>query len=326
LIVYLGVCARARLAFLLRTSCVAPRAERNEWPSTLDRELDALLRLHPAEFADARDASAARLRSDGRALEASLIAGLKRPSAALWACNQLARRHSHDVEALIAKSLEWLRSGDDGDSDLDREVILGRIIHWRLIELTALARKILKEAKLATSEAVLKSVHLTLQVAAAESTVEHDALRRGVLRHRHVAWDHACRPPPTPRFPLQEILRPADSIATEVARSEAATVPDRRSKERLVASRAKKKKALADLRQRLAAKKRSVATLRAVQQRAQRTAARRHNATIHSERQALRAEQDLARAEQELAHLQVQLAAAGTTEHGSRRPAKPTEQ
>ena len=65
-------------------------------------ELDALYGLAPEEFVAARDALARRLRKEGRREEAAEVAARRRPSAAAWALNQVARQAPAVVEAALA--------------------------------------------------------------------------------------------------------------------------------------------------------------------------------------------------------------------------------
>src|SRR5688500_10764272 len=67
---------------------------------------DELFGLDPEAFVAARDALARRLRGAGRKDEAAAVKGLRRPTVAAWALNQLARRHGDEVRALIAEGQE----------------------------------------------------------------------------------------------------------------------------------------------------------------------------------------------------------------------------
>jgi hypothetical protein len=64
-------------------------------------EVDDLYSLTPGEFTRARNALAARLKKDGREEEADAVRSLRRPSVALWAVNQVARRDRDAVERLV---------------------------------------------------------------------------------------------------------------------------------------------------------------------------------------------------------------------------------
>src|SRR6266849_949178 len=63
-----------------------------------------LFGVPPGEFVAARDALAKELRAGGRETEAKEVASLRRPTAPVWAVNQLARRAPAEVEELLDSS------------------------------------------------------------------------------------------------------------------------------------------------------------------------------------------------------------------------------
>jgi hypothetical protein len=86
-----------------------------------ERERDRLYGVPLAEFVRARNELAARLRKAGKADAAAEIARLRKPSAPLWAINQLARtdpgaiaRLIETTEALRSAQLGRQRGGDPG--------------------------------------------------------------------------------------------------------------------------------------------------------------------------------------------------------------------
>lgn len=82
-------------------------------PSAAPAErVDALYGLPLDEFTPARDALAKELRQDGRREEATWVKGLKRPSAAAWLVNQLARTQPRDARRLLAAD-EALRKANE---------------------------------------------------------------------------------------------------------------------------------------------------------------------------------------------------------------------
>lgn len=68
----------------------------------LDEELDRLYGLPLDEFTAARNELATRLRSAGQSEAAESVRALRKPSVAVWAANQLARRHPEEVQKLLA--------------------------------------------------------------------------------------------------------------------------------------------------------------------------------------------------------------------------------
>jgi hypothetical protein len=67
----------------------------------LEAELDNLYAALPADFTRARNDLAQRLKQAGQIEDAARIKQLRKPTVALWAVNQLARRHPDDVRALL---------------------------------------------------------------------------------------------------------------------------------------------------------------------------------------------------------------------------------
>jgi hypothetical protein len=86
-----------------------------------DQAADELYGLPPGEFTRARDARAKEVRTDGDREAADAIKGLRKPTVAAWALNQLARRRAKDVKRLVkageelrAAQQELLAGGDRG--------------------------------------------------------------------------------------------------------------------------------------------------------------------------------------------------------------------
>jgi hypothetical protein len=147
----------------------------------LSDEVDELFGVRPEEFVATRTALAKQLRADGRKDEAAAVAKLRRPSAAAWALNQVARGQPALVAAAIDAG-EELRAASE------------RAVAGRPDELRAATA-----AERAAADAVVKAAapHLgaradalgpvllaTLRVAALDGAVA-DELRRGVLVGDH---------------------------------------------------------------------------------------------------------------------------------------------
>ena len=71
---------------------------------------DRLYGLELDEFTPARDAAAKELRKEKRRDEAAVVAKLRKPSAAAWLVNRLARERREDVEALVDSLGKCLRA------------------------------------------------------------------------------------------------------------------------------------------------------------------------------------------------------------------------
>lgn len=111
----------------------------------LDDDVDALFRLPLAEFTDARNALAARLKKSGRGDEAAFVKALAKPPVSAWAVNQLYWNHREAFDRLIASGERFHKAqtsaakGGDvrGALDVRREA---------LTHLTDLATSLLRDA------------------------------------------------------------------------------------------------------------------------------------------------------------------------------------
>lgn len=81
-----------------------PRAAKPRRPaaSRCDLRIEDLYECRPDEFTAARDDLVHALRDAGEADCAARVRALRRPTAAVWAVNQLARRHAASMTALLA--------------------------------------------------------------------------------------------------------------------------------------------------------------------------------------------------------------------------------
>ena len=100
-----------------------------------ERERDRLYGLPLEEFVRARNALAARLRKAGQTDAAAEIAALRKPSAPLWAINQLARTDAGAItrlldatDALRSAQLGRDRGGDPGARAAAQRTALEQIV------------------------------------------------------------------------------------------------------------------------------------------------------------------------------------------------------
>ncbi|WP_030771690.1 MULTISPECIES: hypothetical protein [unclassified Streptomyces] len=82
-----------------------------------DEVILELYGLRPADFIGARDAYVARARREKDTAAAAAIAGLRRPTLAVWAVNQLARRRPDLAEALLRLGTELRRAHRELDGE-----------------------------------------------------------------------------------------------------------------------------------------------------------------------------------------------------------------
>lgn len=109
-------------------------------------EIDGLYEVQPAGFVQARNALVKSLKAAGKREQADQVAQLSRPTASLWATNQVARRAA-DLVARLAEATARLQGGG---VTRDREKYAAAINHHRdlLNEVRARIEEILADAGL----------------------------------------------------------------------------------------------------------------------------------------------------------------------------------
>lgn len=133
---------------------------------------DSLYALPVADFVVARDALVHRLRVDGVPEEAATVKGLRRPTLAAWAVNQVVRRHADRWAALVAAGSDAQRAQRRAlsgvrDSGLREAMATRREL---VEELTELAAAALTDAG-ARPSSHLGDIAATLEAASADPTV-----------------------------------------------------------------------------------------------------------------------------------------------------------
>ena len=131
----------------------------------------------PAEFTATRNRLAAELRKKGHAEAARGLAGLRKPSAALWAVNRLARTDPKGLGALF-DAVARLRRTQLRDPREAADAL--RSQRAALESLVASGRDVLSRAGLTASQQALRRLSDTLMGAAVDED-QGDALRRGEL-------------------------------------------------------------------------------------------------------------------------------------------------
>jgi len=134
--------------------------------SDIGAEIDALFQLSIAEFTEARNALAKRLKNEGRTLDAERVKALAKPPAPAWAVNQLYWQDPKAVERLLALG-ERVRKAQTGQL---KNADLRALIDEKKQMTTALLAKasaILEEAGHAASADSMRRVSATLESLAA---------------------------------------------------------------------------------------------------------------------------------------------------------------
>jgi hypothetical protein len=144
----------------------------------LETELDSLYAALPADFTRARNDLAQRLKQAGQVEAAAGVKQLRKPTVALWAVNQLARRHPDDVRALLAAG-ERLRRAQHAALQGESQELRAATAEERriLLGLTQQGVKLLGETG---HSADTKRIADTLRTAAVDESAR-ELLERGRL-------------------------------------------------------------------------------------------------------------------------------------------------
>jgi hypothetical protein len=150
----------------------------------VEKELDSLFAAPLDDFVAERDALAKRLRADGDREAADRVKALRKPSAAVWAVNQLARRQQKDYRALLQAG-DRLREaqeqvlGGESPETLQEAAAAERQLVERLTEK---GRAVLEVAGHSPTEAMVRRVNGTLHAAATRPDLR-EAAESGRLEH-----------------------------------------------------------------------------------------------------------------------------------------------
>ena len=130
--------------------------------SALETEIDALFRLALPEFTAARNALAARLKKEGRAIDAERVKALAKPPAPAWAINQLYWQDAQAIDRLLAVA-ERVRKAQTGRTkNVDVRALLDEKKRITA-DLMDRASEILRAAEHAASPDAMRRVSATLE-------------------------------------------------------------------------------------------------------------------------------------------------------------------
>ena len=139
--------------------------------SDIDTDIDALFQRPLAEFTEARNALAKRLKSEGQTLDAERVKALAKPPAPAWAVNQLYWQDAKAFEHLVALA-ERVRKAQTGQlKNADLRALLDEKKQLTMTLLSK-ASAILEEAGHAASPDALRRVSATLESLAAWGDVD----------------------------------------------------------------------------------------------------------------------------------------------------------
>jgi hypothetical protein len=150
----------------------------------LEADVDALFRLPLAEFTDARNTLAARLKKSGRGDEAVLVKALAKPPISAWAVNQLYWNHRETFNRLIASGERFHKAQTSAAKVADMRTALDAR-REALTDLSDLATSLLRDAGHNPSLDITRRITSTLEAISAMSVdaSRSDAPRPGRLTH-----------------------------------------------------------------------------------------------------------------------------------------------
>lgn len=151
-----------------------------------DRDVDALYALAPGDFTKARDELARKLRKEGKRDDADAVKALRKPSAAAYALNQLARRRRKDVERLLAAGKRLRKAHEQLVSGGDRAALQKATAEERELvdQLARDAAAVAAEAGTVTSTSFDEHIRNTLHAAALDDDTARELTAGRLLRER----------------------------------------------------------------------------------------------------------------------------------------------
>jgi len=126
----------------------------------LDDDIDDLFKLPVAEFTNARNALAARLKKEGRTNDADRVKLLAKPSVSAWAVNQLYWGHRDAFDQLIATGKRFRHGPTSRRESMDAR-------RDALVQLSELATNLLRDAGHNPSQDTTRRVTATLEALSA---------------------------------------------------------------------------------------------------------------------------------------------------------------
>ncbi len=194
----------------------------------VEEEVDALYQGDPDGFVAARQALVKRLKAAGDRATATEVATLRRPTAAAWAVNQLARRHPDRLADLVERGAELRRAHQRllaGGRD-DDTATAGRRRREGVADLVDVAAGILAESG-RSADAHRDAIAATLDAASLDPDVGAEVAGGRLAKELDPPagfgeMDWTAGPPPLAPTPADETPAPAPPPSDE-ARPRAAT-------------------------------------------------------------------------------------------------------
>ena len=145
----------------------------------LPPEAEKLLAVKPDEFVDRRKRLAAELRDGGRAEEAEIVAGVRKPSAVVFAVNRAARDRPKAASSAVEAAERVAKAQVAGDAEAFERAVADLAQSLDMLADVAVAH--VSPGGKSPSEAMRRRVRELLRGAVADYATR-DELRRGALR------------------------------------------------------------------------------------------------------------------------------------------------
>ena len=262
---------------------------------SLEQVTDELYGLPPGEFTEARDALVKRLRADEERELANQVKGLRRPTVAAWALNQLVRNRRKDVGALLAAGEELREAQEQLVGGGDRSAFQRAAAKERelVAKLARDAASLAAEAGVGSSQGLEEKLISTLHAAALDEETAAELGAGRVLRERQAVagFGGGFDVAPAPSKPAPKRAKQAKPPKEDAAKKERAAAAEAKAREELSAARLEERKAGRERDTAAKAAARAAERARKAEERAAETARR-----LDEAREELEAAQDQERA------------------------------
>ena len=170
---------------------------------------DDLYGLPLSDFTKARDELAKRLRTEGKREEADAVKSLRKPTAAAWALNQIARKRPKDVQRLVSTGEQLRKAHEALFAGGNRSAVQKASAKERELidELTRDATAVAGEAGTASTAALDERIRNTLHAAALDEETATELKAGRLEREREAVGsfgsDAATAQPPARKPPAK---------------------------------------------------------------------------------------------------------------------------
>jgi hypothetical protein len=212
----------------------------------LERAADELYGLAPGDFTEARDALVKQLRADKERELANAVKGLRKPTLAAWALNQLVRNRRKDVDKLLAAGRELQKAQEQLVASGDRAGFQRAAAKERelVAQLARDAAALAAEAGEGSSQGLEEKLAATLHAASLDEETAGELAAGRVLRERQpVAGFGGLELAPAPLKPAPKRAKPAKADKEDTQRREREQAEEAKAREELQAARLEERKA-----------------------------------------------------------------------------------